>query len=172
MDAYELTLWNGPPLLQALLRLERGIIVVQGRRKLEQELIVLIDEKGGAGLSERWVKLIEDMRLQWKELDRRIGEFDAEFAAFAKTNEDARLLLSIPGIGALIASALIAAVGKAETWTLLSTRFWPHADEARAQFGGCVGADFSPGGGLLAALGPRGRQAAAIRCRKTSLLKL
>jgi transposase len=94
--------------------LARGIIVVQGRRKLEQELVALIDEKRGAGLSERLVKLIEDMRLQWKELDRRIGEFDAEFAAFAKTREDARLLLSIPGIGALIASALIAAVGKAE----------------------------------------------------------
>lgn len=101
--------------LRAIL-LERGVIVAQGRRKLEQELAVLIDEKQGAGLGERLVKLIQDMRLQWKELDRRIGEFDAEFADFAKTNEDALLLLSIPGIGALTASALIAAIGKAETF--------------------------------------------------------
>ena len=77
---------------------------------------MLFDEKQGAGLGVRLVKLIEDMRTQWKELDRRIGEFDAEFAAFAKTNEDARLLLSIPGIGLLIASVLIGAVGKAETF--------------------------------------------------------
>jgi transposase len=101
--------------LRAIL-LERGIIVVQGRRKLEQELVALIDEKQGMGLSERLVILIQDMRMQWKELDRRISEFDAEFVAFAKTNQDARLLLSIPGIGALISSALIAAVGKAETF--------------------------------------------------------
>jgi hypothetical protein len=44
--------------------------------------------------------LIEDMRAQWNEL--RIGEFDADFVAFAKRNEDARLLLSIPEVGPLI----------------------------------------------------------------------
>ncbi len=96
--------------------LERGIIVAQGRSKLAQELVTLMDEKRGAGLGDRVVKLIEDMRAQWKELDRRIGEFDAEFASFAKTDDDARLLLSIPGIGPLIASALVAAIGKAETF--------------------------------------------------------
>ena len=45
--------------LRAIL-LERGIIVAQGRRKLEQELVTLIDEKQGTELSERLVKLIED----------------------------------------------------------------------------------------------------------------
>lgn len=101
--------------LRAIL-LERGIVVAQGRRKLEQELVLLIDEKQGESLGPRLVKLIEDMRTQWKELDRRIGEFDVEFVAFAKTNEDARLLLSIPGVGVLIASALIAAIGSGETF--------------------------------------------------------
>jgi hypothetical protein len=42
------------------------------------------------------VKLIEDMRAQWSELDRRIEDFDEEFATFAKVDEDARLLVSIP----------------------------------------------------------------------------
>ncbi len=101
--------------LRAIL-LERGVIVAQGRRKLDHELAALIDEKQGAGLGQRVLLLIEDMRAQWKELDRRIGVFDAEFAAFAKTNEDASLLLSIPGVGTMIASGLIAAVGKAETF--------------------------------------------------------
>jgi len=101
--------------LRAIL-LERGVIVAQGRRKLDQELAALIDEKQGVGLGQRVLLLIEDMRAQWKELDRRIGVFDAEFAAFAKANEDASLLLSIPGVGTMIASALIAAVGKAETF--------------------------------------------------------
>ena len=101
--------------LRAIL-LERGVVVPQGRRKLEQELVVLIDEKQGAGLGGRVVKLVGDMRTQWKEIDRRIGEFDAEFAAYAKADEVAALLLSIPGIGPLIASALTAAIGRGESF--------------------------------------------------------
>jgi transposase len=97
--------------------LERGIVVPQGRGKLERELAILIDENQGAGLSPRVVKLICDMRTQWSELDRRIEEFNKEFVAFVKADEGARLLVSIPGIGATIASALIAAIGKAESFT-------------------------------------------------------
>ena len=52
----------------------------------------------------------------WSELDRRITAFDAEFVRWTKENEDARRLATIPGVGATIASALIAAVGKAETF--------------------------------------------------------
>ena len=101
--------------LRAIL-LERGIVVPQGRGKLERELVILIDEKQGASLSPRVVKLIVDMRTQWSELDRRIEEFNKEFATFAKADEGARLLVSIPGIGAIIASALIAAIGQAESF--------------------------------------------------------
>ena len=63
-------------------------------------------------------RLIADVRVQWRELDSRIAVFDAEFATFAKENEDARRLATIPGVGALIASALTAAIGKAETFNM------------------------------------------------------
>src|SRR5262245_1608601 len=59
---------------------------------------------------------VADGRAQWQELDRRIGEFDAEFVRWAKENEDARRLVTIPGVGVTISTALIAAVGKAETF--------------------------------------------------------
>jgi transposase len=101
--------------LRAIL-LERGIVVPQGRGKLERELAILIDDNQEASLSPRVVKLICDMRTQWSELDRRIEEFNKEFAAFVKADEAARLLVSIPGIGVTIASALIAAIGKAESF--------------------------------------------------------
>jgi transposase len=101
--------------LRAIL-LERGIVVPQGRGKLERELAILIGDNQGASLSPRMVKLICDMRTQWSELDRRIEEFNKEFAAFVKVDEAARLLVSIPGIGVTIASALIAAIGKAESF--------------------------------------------------------
>ena len=101
--------------LRAIL-LERGIIAPQGKRKLERFLIELMDEQGGAGLSPRMITLITDARAQCVELDRRIAAFDAEFVRWTKENEDARRLATIPGVGATIASALIAAIGKGETF--------------------------------------------------------
>jgi transposase len=101
--------------LRAIL-LERGIVAPQGKRKLEQFLVGLMDEQGGAGLAPRMIMLVTDARIQWSELDRRITAFDAEFVRWTKENEDARRLATIPGVGATIASALIAAVGKAETF--------------------------------------------------------
>jgi transposase len=40
---------------------------------------------------------------------------DAEFVGWAKENEEVRRLTTIPGIGAIVASALVAAVGQAES---------------------------------------------------------
>ena len=62
------------------------------------------------------IALVGDARAQWAELDRRISAFDAEFVRWVKENEEARRLTTIPGVGPTIASALIAAVGKGETF--------------------------------------------------------
>ena len=62
------------------------------------------------------VLLVADARAQWAELDRRIAAFDAEFVRSVKENEEARRLTTIPGIGAIVASALVAAVGQAESF--------------------------------------------------------
>jgi transposase len=100
--------------LRAIL-LERGIIVPQGRRKLEVYLETLLAEEG-VPLSPRTRLLVEDQRAEWRELDRRIEAFDEEFAAEARSDEAARLLTTIPGIGPLNATALVAAIGRAETF--------------------------------------------------------
>lgn len=95
--------------LRAVL-LERGITVPQGRRVLERRLgDILADE--GNGLSPRMRRLIADLRAEGRELDKRIEELDAELSARAKTDEACRRLCEIPGIGALNATALVAAVG-------------------------------------------------------------
>ena len=101
--------------LRAIL-LERGMVAPQGKRKLEQFLAMLMDEQGGAGLSPRMILLIADAREQWAELDRRIAAFDAEFVRWVKENEEARRLTTIPGIGAIVATALVAAIGQAESF--------------------------------------------------------
>jgi transposase len=95
--------------------LERGIIVPKGRRKLELYLIELMaaDE---VPFSPRLRLLIDDMREQWHELDRRISALDDEFAEHARTDAMARLVSTIPGIGVLNATALIAAIGNGQTF--------------------------------------------------------
>jgi transposase len=100
--------------LRALL-LERGLVVPRGRRKLEQRLPAVLAEEG-AGLNVRIRQLIEDMRIEWQELDRRITAFDAEFTTRAKADEAVRRLVTIPGIGVINATALVAAVGDARSF--------------------------------------------------------
>lgn len=95
--------------------LERGVIMPQGRRKLELHLETLLAAEEVV-LSSRSRLLVEDQRAEWHELDRRIAAFDEEFAKAARTDATARLLTSIPGIGAINATALAAAVGDAQTF--------------------------------------------------------
>src|SRR4051812_41626628 len=54
---------------------------------------------GLAILSPRTRVLIEDMRLEWSELDRRIGALTAEFVSRAREDQAARRLATIPGVG-------------------------------------------------------------------------
>jgi transposase len=101
--------------LRAIL-LERGMTVPRGRHKLEQYLAAMPDPDSDTSLSPRTRRLIDDMRAEWAELDRRIAAFDNEFASCARADADARRLATIPGIGVLNATALVAAVGKGETF--------------------------------------------------------
>lgn len=97
------------------LLLERGHIVPQGRAKLAVRLTELLDTEEPM-LRPRIRLLILDMRERWQALDQRIARLDAEFAEQAQSDERARRLLTIPGIGALNATALVAAVGDASTF--------------------------------------------------------
>jgi transposase len=100
--------------LRAIL-LERGITVPKGRYKLQQHLAAL-DPEDDTALSGRIRQLIDDMRAEWLALDQRIAAFDNEFATHARANASARRLATIPGIGVLNATALVAAIGNGEAF--------------------------------------------------------
>ncbi len=95
--------------------MERGIIVPQGRRKLELNLEILLAAEQ-VTLSARARLLIKDQQAEWRELDSRILAFDEEFAHHARTDVTSRLLTTIPGIGPLNATALAAAIGNVQTF--------------------------------------------------------
>jgi transposase len=91
--------------------LERGIVVAQGRRKLLDALEALSCEPTGSDVGARVHLLLEDMLDQWRGLDQRITALDDEFATMARNDTKARRLATIPGIGVLNATALVAAIG-------------------------------------------------------------
>lgn len=97
------------------LLLERGHIVPQGRAKLAVRLAELLDAREPI-LRPRIHMLIADMRDRWQALNERIASLDAEFVEHVRSDDRARRLLTIPGIGALNATALVAAVGDANTF--------------------------------------------------------
>jgi transposase len=100
--------------LRALL-LERGVVVAQGRKRLEEEVRELLGGEAAA-LSPRVRALVGDLLEDWTRLDGRIKAFDTEFAELARTNEAMRRLATVPGIGPVNATALAAAVGDARAF--------------------------------------------------------
>jgi transposase len=101
--------------MRALL-LERGIVLPQRRRGVAAWVDAPRDEDAPDCLSPRIRRLVSDMRAEWAELDRRILVFDEEFAASARQDEAARRLATVPGIGPINATALVAAVGDASAF--------------------------------------------------------
>jgi transposase len=101
--------------MRALL-LERGVVLPQRWRSLA----AWVDAPAAAGepdhLSPRIRMLVADMRAEWLELDRHIVAFDDEFAASARQDQTARRLGTVPGIGPINATALVAAVGDASAF--------------------------------------------------------
>ena len=91
--------------LRAIL-LERGMVAPQGKRKLEQFLAVLMDaEQGGARLSPRMIPARRRCsRAMGRTRSTDLCMFDAEFVRWVKENEEARRLMTIPGVGAIVAS--------------------------------------------------------------------
>jgi transposase len=91
--------------------LERGIVLAKGRRALLEALATLSCEPDCADVGPRVRLLLDDMLDQWRALDQRITAFDKEFVEMARTDAAARRLSTIPGIGSLNATALVAAIG-------------------------------------------------------------
>jgi len=100
--------------LRAIL-LERGVIFPAGRRKLELGLDSMLADDDST-LSPRIRQLAGELRAEWRELDAKIEAINGEFVELARTDPAARRLTSIPGVGVLNATALIAAVGNASAF--------------------------------------------------------
>src|SRR5262249_4074636 len=85
--------------------LDRGITVRQGLRFLRQQLPQVLATRTDV-LSPRMIRIIEDLSSDWRRLDERIEHVTAEIELLASDSEACRQLMTVPGIGPIIASAI------------------------------------------------------------------
>ena len=90
--------------------LERGITVRKGRRHIEASLPGILEDSDNK-LSGALRVLLTELRLEMQYLSRQIEESDQLILRIASELEPCRRLLAIPGIGPVIATATIAAIG-------------------------------------------------------------
>jgi transposase len=90
--------------------IERGITVRQRPLPLRKALAEIISS-GTTQLSPRVVRLLEDLAADWRRLDERIDAVSAEIEALAEQDESCQRLMTVPGIGPIISSAVVAAIG-------------------------------------------------------------
>ena len=57
------------------------------------------------------IRIIWDLMADWKNLDERIERVTDEIEALARADEGCRQLITVPGIGPVISSAMVAAIG-------------------------------------------------------------
>jgi transposase len=96
--------------------LERGIAVRQGQRFLRAELPRILTNPPEI-LSPRMVRAIEGLAADWRWLDERIEDLSGEIKQLAKQDAGCERLMSVPGIGPIISSAMVAAIGAGDAFS-------------------------------------------------------
>ena len=90
--------------------LERGIAVRVGIRFLRTELPLILSTRTDV-LSPCMLHIIEDLAGDWRRLDERIETLSSQIEAIARQDSNCDRLMSVPGIGPIISSAMVAAIG-------------------------------------------------------------
>jgi len=90
--------------------LERGVAVRQGLRFLRAELPIILATRSDV-LSPRMLRVIEELAGDWRRLDERIDGLSQEIEALARQDPACERLMTVPGIGPIISSAMVAAIG-------------------------------------------------------------
>ena len=90
--------------------IERGITVRQGVIPLRKALPDILSSNADV-LSPRMVSLVADLARDWRRLDDRIETVSGEIEALAQQDESCQRLMTVPGVGPIISSAVVAAIG-------------------------------------------------------------
>src|SRR3984893_11086486 len=129
--------------------IEQGIAVRTGSRALRNSLMAILSNRQDE-ISPRMSGLIAGLYEDWISLDERIDTIASEIEKISEKEANCQRLMSVPGIGPLISTAVVAAIGTGEAF------------ERGRDFGawlGLVPRQYSTGGrSVLGRLSQRGRK--------------
>lgn len=95
--------------------IEQGIAVRTGARALRNSLLGILENRRDE-ISPRMRGLIAGLYKDWTSLDERIEALAGEIDQIGEKEANCRRLMSVPGIGPLISTAVVAAIGTGEAF--------------------------------------------------------
>src|SRR2546430_10498928 len=96
--------------------LERGAAVRQGLRFLRAGLPIILATRSDV-LSPRMLRVVEELAGDWRRLDERIAGLSKEIEDLARQDPACERLMTVRGIGPIISSAMVAAIGNGAVFT-------------------------------------------------------
>jgi transposase len=96
--------------------LDRGVAVAQGLHRPRAALPGILATRIDV-LSPRLLHIIEDLVADWRRLDERIDAVSLEIETLAKQDAGCERLMTVPGIGPIISSATVAAIGTGDVFS-------------------------------------------------------
>ncbi len=89
---------------------EYGITIRQGNFSLRIKLAELLEKRE---LSEMLLEELEILRDDFLDLEKKLKRLDKKLEVYAKTNDTCQRLMTIPGVGPMISTAILAGVSDA-----------------------------------------------------------
>ena len=95
--------------------IEQGIAVRAGAHALRNSLFAILKNRADE-MSPRMSAIITDLHQDWRGLDERIELISTEIEKMSQQEDHCQRLMSVPGIGPIISTAMVAAIGTGEAF--------------------------------------------------------
>ena len=95
--------------------IEQGITVRSGLRALKNSFEAILEQRRDE-ISPRMRGILIGLYGDWLWLDKRIEDVSGEIEEISRTEENCANIMTIPGIGPMISTAMVAAVGQGEAF--------------------------------------------------------
>lgn len=95
--------------------IEQGIAVRTGARALRNSLFAILQNREDE-ISPRMTNIIIGLYEDWIWLDERIESITSEIEKIGRTESNCERLMTVPGIGPIISTAMVAAIGTGEAF--------------------------------------------------------
>lgn len=92
---------------------EQGITVRAGRHRLQSSFEAILENRRDE-ISSRMRSVLMGLYGDWLWVDERIKSISSEIEEISRSEENSANIMTIPGIGPLISTAIVAAIGKGE----------------------------------------------------------